>query len=239
MDTQGVKSLGEAIKTAVDAGLLEARTATPARIESYDASDQRATVLPLLQRATASGELVSPGPITNVPVQWPRGGGFAITLPLAAGDVGLLICSDRSLDRWLDAGGVVDPQSRRHHAMTDAVFVPGLHHWGDPIAQPTGVDLSEDVVIAKEDGDCWVSIRADGEVRIKGSAVRIGNPAASAALALATLVDARLTTLQAAHDAHVHPVPGVTVGPGATTSSIPTSLVGALPSTAAAKVFGE
>ena len=239
MDEQGTKALQHAISAGVLSGLLEARTATPARIQSYDATDQRAVVVPLLMRRAATGETIAPGPIADVPVIFPRGGGFALTFPLTAGDTGLLICSDRSLDRWLDSGGVIDPQSRRHHSMTDAIFLPGLHPWDDAIAEPSGTDLSSDVVLAAEDGSCWVSIRADGEVRIKGSAVRIGNPAATAALALATLVDARLTTLQAAHDSHTHPLVGVMPGVGTLPTSVPAVLVGSLPSTAAAKTFGE
>ena len=88
------------------------------------------------------------------------------------------------------------------------------------------------------EGDTFTEFAVeDGEITTNVN-TRLGDPTATAALALATQVDARLTTLQAAHDAHVHPVPGVTVGAGVTTSSVPASLVGALPSTAATKVFG-
>lgn len=88
------------------------------------------------------------------------------------------------------------------------------------------------------EGDTFTEFAVeDGEITTNVT-TRLGDPTATAALALATEVDARLTTLQAAHDAHVHPVPGVTVGAGVTTSSVPATLVGTLPSTAATKAFG-
>ena len=239
MDERGTRTLTEALSAAVDAALLEVRTATPARVESYDAAEQRATVLPLLKRKSAAGEMLVPKPIGNVPVLHPRAGGFALTFPVAVGDVGLLLCSDRSLDLWLEQGGQVDPQSRRHHQMTDAVFLPGLRHWDGVPSAVVGTDPSTDLVIAAEDGDSFIILRPDGEVRIKGSVVRLGDPAATAALALAAQVSARLDTIQTTFDLHVHPVPGVTVGAGATTSSVSATPIGALAAVAASKVFGE
>lgn len=165
MSDQGSKGLTETVRAAIEAALLEARTCTPARVQSYTASEQRATVVPLLQRRTATGEVISAPPISDVPVLFPRGGGFAFTLPLAAGDVGLLLCSDRSLDRWLEQGGVVDPQSRRHHSLTDALFLPGLHHWGDPIDTADAGSL----VIAKEDGSIRLILTAGGKLLIRGA----------------------------------------------------------------------
>lgn len=228
------RTLTEAMRTAIEGALLETRTCTPVEVQSYDATSQRATVVPLLKRKTAAGEVIESKPVANVPVLHLRAGGFCITLPVAAGDVGLLLCSDRSLDLWKEQGGKVDPQSGRHHSMDDGVFLPGLHHWGDPVQQSS----SSSLIIGAEDGLPLLRMTPAGEVKITATAVRLGDPDATAALALATLVDARLTTLQAAHDAHVHPVPGVTVGAGATTSSVTATPVGALASTAATKAFG-
>lgn len=91
-----------------------------------------------------------------------------------------------------------------------------------------------------EGGDFPVEITAGGgEVTIKADAVRLADPAATEALALASLVDARLAVLQSAHDTHVHPVPGVTAGGTTVSSSKVASGVGTLDPTGAEKVFGE
>lgn len=238
MDERGTRTLTESLSAAVESALLEVRTATPARIESYDATEQRATVLPLLRRKSAAGEVLVPKPIGNVPVLHPRAGGFSMTLPVAAGDVGLLLCSDRSLDLWLEQGGQVDPQSRRHHQMTDGIFLPGLRHWAGVPAAVAGTDPADDLVIAAEDGSSYIILRPDGEVRIKGSAVRLGNPAAAAALALATLVNTQLSTLATALSTGWVVVPGD--GGAALKAAVAAIIATGWPAdVAATKVFGE
>ena len=192
MNERGTRTLTEAISSAISADILETRTITPGRVESV--SGERAVVLPLLKRKTVAGVVIEPKPIPNVPVLSLRAGGFAITFPVTQGDVGLLLCSDRSLDLWLEQGGQVDPQSGRHHSMTDAVFLPGLHHWGDSIATQSSTDL----VIAKEDGAALV--------QISGGLVEVGTHPASSFVALASLVDARLNALASVLSAWV-PVP--------------------------------
>ena len=218
MDEQGTRTLTSAVATAIDAALLEVRTATPARIESYSASDQRAVVLPLLKRRTKVGAVLVPNPIGNVPVLFPRAGGYAITFPVASGDTGLLICSDRSLDLWLESGGQVDPQSGRHHEMGDAVFLPGLHAWGDAIP---GASTS-DMVLMREDGSALVQIGS--------GLVEIGAHPAASWIARADFTDARITSLQAKLDSFIakydlHTHLGVLPGPAVTAPPLPTEIV--------------
>lgn len=202
-EQRGNATLPEAVALAVEAGLMEARTATPAQIQSYSASDQRATVIPLLKRKTAAGVVIEPKPIANVPVSHPRGGGYAITLPLVAGDVGLLICSDRSLDAWLESGGRVDPRSGRHHQLTDGVFFPGLHHWGDPIATASASEL----VIAKEDGTAQIRI-SGGKVAVRGATAMTSEAIVDgSATSLHTALAASLTEIQAFAAAFGVPLP--------------------------------
>jgi len=244
MDERGTRTLTESLSAAIEAAMLEVRTCTPARVTAYDAAEQKAEVLPLLKRKTAAGEVISPKPIGNVPVLQLRAGGFSVTLPVASGDVGLLLCSDRSLDLWLESGGQTDPQSRRHHQLTDAVFLPGLRHWDGVPSAVAGTTPGSDLVISAEDGDSFVTLTAGGDVKIKGSTVKLGNPTATAALALATLTDARVTALQAKldslignYDIHTHALAG---GVGAASPPIPLETVlGVQASVAASKVFGE
>jgi hypothetical protein len=59
-----------------------------------------------------------------------------------------LVFSDRSLDRWLNAGGVVDPGTYRMHDLSDAIAIPGLHPWSAPWTglDATAVTLGKDGV---------------------------------------------------------------------------------------------
>jgi len=111
----------EAVSRILNNKLRETFTALPAKIETYDASKQQASVKPLLNRKLKDGsELVLPV-INNVPVIFPRTANSIISLPIATNDTVLLIFSDRSLDEWLSSGNEVFPTDNRMHSLSDAM----------------------------------------------------------------------------------------------------------------------
>jgi len=119
-------TLAQVIQTALERFSTDLHTAMPAAIVSYERATQKATVQPLLKRRTKNGEVLSWPVVTSVPCLFPRSGDFSLTFELKPEDSGLLICSQRSLDRWLVSGGEVDPQDPRKHSFTDGIFIPGL-----------------------------------------------------------------------------------------------------------------
>lgn len=98
--------------------------------------------------------------------------------------------------------------------------------------RPTGLEEGEVVLYTKDHG---VLLKLD-----KDGKVHLASDAATDALALASLVDDRLTTLQAKYDAHIH-ITTATVGPSPTPGVIAptTSLVNPLASVASTKVLAE
>jgi phage gp45-like len=83
-----------------------------------------------------------------------------------------------------------------------------------------------------------VRLKANGDVVITpgvGGKVYLGEDGATKKVALADDVDARLSAIQAAYDAHVHP--GVMAGPGSTSPT--PSLIGPLAPTAATLIHGK
>jgi hypothetical protein len=62
--------------------------------------------------------------------------GADLVVPVAVGDTGLLVFADDSLDVWLSKGGLVDPLDDRHHALSDAIFIPGLRPFSNPVSVP-------------------------------------------------------------------------------------------------------
>ena len=187
-------SLSEVIRRYVEQRLCQVHTAIPGEVVDYDAGTRLATVQPTIKALYESAGPIARPPIPNVRVVMPGGNGMEVSLPLAAGDTGLIVFCERSLDEWMTQGGNVTPETTRKHDLMDAVFFPGLAHDRNV---PSGGSAT-DLVVRATDNSVYVKITAAGEVQIKGSAVRLGNPSATAALALATLTNAQLTALSAA-----------------------------------------
>jgi hypothetical protein len=198
----------------------------PATVVTYTAATQVAKVKPLLKRAvvgedgtTIQEELPE---IPQVPVMFPRGGGYFLTFPLVPGDMVMLIFMDKSIDGFmLSAGNIAQDQiDLRMHHLTDAVAIPGFY----PLTKPIQALVQTDAVFGAEN---------NAQVRAKGSTVDVTTAGAIAAVggfvALANLVSAELTKIQTALNTHVHT--GVTTGPGSSGPSVSGYVPGAVAST--------
>ena len=115
----------------IDRAMTGINTCLPGMIESFDSATQLATVLPCIQIKTVIDEVTAfmDMPIcVNVPVLFPFASvaGFALTLPITAGDPCLLVFSQRCIDNWVKSGGSQPPESGvgvRHHDITDAFAI--------------------------------------------------------------------------------------------------------------------
>lgn len=119
----------EAMQYSIDTMLYLLRTAQPAVVIAFNETQNTVRVQPSLMRKLANRD-PSPLPeLLDVPVSFYGAGGYVVTHRPQAGDVCLLIASDRSLSRWEQAGGVIDPGERRRHNLTDSVAFFGLNHF--------------------------------------------------------------------------------------------------------------
>lgn len=125
------------IKFAVNSMLTHVHTAIPGNIVSYDKSKGLATVQIGIKQKH-EGEWHDIPPLVGVPVIMPRSasGAAYISLPLSAGDPGLILFSERSIDAWIQTGGIVNPNDTRKHDFSDAIFYPGLY----PVTNPVETD---------------------------------------------------------------------------------------------------
>ena len=80
------------------------RTATPGIVKEVDLSKQTVTVQLAIQGKivdqTGTEKWVNMPLITDVPIVWPRAGGFALTFPVAPGDECLVVFGERCIDSW-------------------------------------------------------------------------------------------------------------------------------------------
>lgn len=137
----------DAIQGAISAMIRDVWTCLPARIVSVDLAKSQISAQPF--PADHLGGAVVPLPqVQGVPVLWPRAGAASITLPLAAGDMVLLLISSRALSVYRDGDGEGDPETTRTHDLSDAMALPmGL--WADSSAV---VADATHMVVAKPSG---------------------------------------------------------------------------------------
>lgn len=142
------------------------RTCQPGIVRNYDPATQTAQVQATIRRLIVGQGFVDLPLCVDVPVQFPAGGPFVLTFPLAADDEGILVFSDRAIDFWWDRGGIQDPSEYRLHDLSDAFFVPGVS------SRPrflTGV-ATDAAELRTRDGTVLVRATADGVVLNGGSA---------------------------------------------------------------------
>lgn len=114
----------------------------PGKVVSYDSTKQSASIQPLIQKAyidESDKRIPETLPqIHDVPVRHIGGSSGRITVPVVAGDYGMIIFSSLSIARWKLRGGIVDPGDDRRHDLNDCVFEPGLHDFAHvPTTAPT------------------------------------------------------------------------------------------------------
>lgn len=156
------------VKEAVKAELMQTRVCLPARIVSYDPATQNASVEPLIKKEyIKDDELLNLPIINNVPVLTlgAVGGDAFIHFPLKAGDTGIIIICDRSLDIWLSGSGqIIDPKDTRIHDINDSVFIPGLRPFPGAINGLNSDDYSLGF------GDSIITFKPNGDIEIDSSA---------------------------------------------------------------------
>lgn len=199
-------NLADLLRAAIDRRQRQLHTALPGVVDSYDAATQTATVSLQVQLETPEGGAFEAVPaLADVPVVWPGGAVGYFHGDLSAGDPVLCIFSESDFGGWFATGSVLPPDFQRRHGLY-GVAVPGLRREPLPVTS--------------------------GHVTIGGEELRLGSDSAANFVALANLVDAHLSTIQAAYDAHVHPTD---MGP----SGPPAALIGSLSSVASDKVKSE
>jgi hypothetical protein len=119
----------EAINSVVDGKQPKVWTSIPGIIESFDPDAVTCTATPaIMYQQRDENDKVSFHPITlltDIPVIFPRGGGYTLTFPIAKGDECELRFQCRNIDSWWQSGGIQQPQTPRLHDISDAMAYVG------------------------------------------------------------------------------------------------------------------
>ena len=159
----------ESLRMALESYASQLWTALPASVVSANLTAQTVSVQPTIQGSVAdpSGNvrLVNLPVLVDVPLVWPKAGGFALTFPVAAGDEVLVVFSCRCIDSWWQSGGIGAPAESRMHDLSDGFAILA------PTSQPKKLSnvSSTNVQLRNYAGDTLVEITPDGKANITGA----------------------------------------------------------------------
>jgi hypothetical protein len=189
-----IPSLAQLLKQAIENRLLDVHTALIAKVESYDAKKQRANVSPVLKRQIKNMEgkwVAEQLPILcDVPVLFPRSGGFFLHFPIRPGDFVQLIFNEVNVDEWLENTKPMIACNQRF-SLQGAIAIPGIY----PSVKALTDAHEDNLVLGKERGL---------QIHIDGKKIRLGSADASQALAIASKVKAELEKIRTAFNSHIH-----------------------------------
>lgn len=156
----------ESLRLAMESQQAQIWTALPGVVAAVNLAAQTLSVQPTVQGSVASPDgakqLVNLPLLVDVPIVWPRAGGFALTFPIAAGDEVLVVFASRCIDSWWQSGGIGAPAEARMHDLSDGFAILA------PTSQPkklSGVS-STNVQLRDEAGTTYAEITPDGKARV-------------------------------------------------------------------------
>lgn len=143
-------------------------TALPAKVVSCDGHS--ATVQLMITQVMRGGETLALPPLVDVPVGFYRGGGFCVTVPVKAGDEGLVIFAERCIDGWYVSGRQSAPLDTRFHDYSDAFFLP------QGSSQPNRIPAysTDSLSMQTDDGSTFIRIKP-GKIIMQGDIEHTGN----------------------------------------------------------------
>lgn len=157
-------SLTDVFKSAMSASLFDVHTAIPAKVLKYYKDDQSVDCLPVLKKKFPDGEVREMPKIPKVPVAHQRTASAIIHMPIQKDDYVLLVFTERSIDKWIQSGGVIDPEDTRKHHLSDAVAIAGIF----PFTQAADVNNDEDIIIknTREGKKTEIRVKQNGKLQV-------------------------------------------------------------------------
>lgn len=170
--------LSEVIQELIEDRLFELNTAFPGTIKRIDKAKGLVDVQPTLKRRYVDQtEAVTPPIIRGVPLWQYRAGTARVNMPVKVDQRVMVICCQRSLDRWKVSGAADVPGSSRVHSISDAVAIPGLYPVSEalPIEDNLVFQFGQAIVKLLEDEEINLEVTSAKMRMLKDGKFSIGN----------------------------------------------------------------
>lgn len=211
MITSRSPQMDELIDEMIRLQILGIHTSLPARVVDVNKENGKikSVDVQLELKNILKGKFVSFPTLRELPIKFPRGGGYVMTFPLKIGDKGAVDFFERSMDEWKQDGREASPRQIRTHDLTDGTFYPGVYSFDNP----TPID-DTDAVFGREDKAGEVRISDNGAVTVTSPDLKLGSDSASEPFILgnkfkgwADSVDSNLAKLNAFSATAIAPGP--------------------------------
>lgn len=160
------RTLPEVIKRALESALADCHVAVPGKVLKYDATTNLADVDVQVQHSVWDDDngraYEDAGTLPGVPVMWPRASGFSLTMPIAAGDTGLLIFNSDAIGEWRSTGQKSQPADSSRLSVSWPVFVPGLYADANQFAAGDATARAAGILLGKDGAEQQLRIDATG-----------------------------------------------------------------------------
>jgi hypothetical protein len=158
----------EATRLLLEGHQVGVWTALPGIVTAVDFTKMTCSVQPALKAVVLDQDgnpsAVNLPLLVDVPLVFPKGGGFLITMPIAVNDEVLVIFSSRCIDAWWQSGGVQQAMEARMHDLSDGFAIPGPYSL--PSLSGMGAVSGTDLQVRNQGGTCYISVTADGKVKL-------------------------------------------------------------------------
>jgi len=160
---QSYEDLGQVLDFAFRQHFKKIYTVLPGIVQEYDQSTKRARVLPAIKRLNTDNSLNSLPIVVDVPIIFPSGGGFTVTMPVSKDDAVLILFSQRGISNFKNSFKESSPTRESLLSLQDAIAIPGFGSLNITPSSSTGA------TIQTEDGNNALIVE-NGKVEIqKGS----------------------------------------------------------------------
>lgn len=161
-------STTELLETQATSTQMQIHTALPARVVSFDPSEQTVSIELMIEQINHNGEQLALPPLVDVPVKMFAYGAFMITAEPQAGDEGLATFSERCIDGWWESSRKSVPMDIRFHDLSDAFFDGGYR------SKPKALTIVPNCLNIAGASN-YVRLLSDGTIEIKGNTTILGS----------------------------------------------------------------